>query len=184
MDKYKEKWMLIKQDYIVNQRIILHINNQNERVKFKNVLKVLIHSRGFCYTFWLRLCGVNGILKPFCWLMLHHLSSKHGIQISHKMILGGFYISHGVGVVINGSAQVGRNVSIGQFTTIGSNKGKAATIEDYVSIGPGCCIVEDVHIGHHAVIGAGSVVTHDVPPYAVVAGVPAKIIKMQAPEHI
>lgn len=96
--------------------------------------------------------------------------------------ISAFYISHGVGVVINGSARIGKNCSIGQFTTIGSNKGKAATIEDFVSIGPGCCIVENVHIGHHAIIGAGSVVTHDVPSYAVVAGVPAKIIKMLSPD--
>ena len=95
---------------------------------------------------------------------------------------GGFYISYGVGVVINGSARIGKYCSIGQFTTIGSNKGKAATIEDFVSIGPGCCIVENVHIGHHAIIGADSVVTHDVPSYAVVAGVPAKIIKMLSPD--
>jgi serine acetyltransferase len=126
---------------------------------------------------------VEGVLKPFCWLILHHLSSKYGIQISHRMPLGGgFYISYGVGVVINGSARIGKNCSIGQFTTIGSNKGKAATIEDFVSIGPGCCIVENVHIGHHAIIGADSVVTHDVPSYAVVAGVPAKIIKMLSPD--
>ena len=183
MGAYREMWKLIKQDYIVNQWIVLHINELEGGVKLLNILKVLIHSRGFCYTFWLRLCGVEGVLKPFCWLILHHLSSKYGIQISHRMPLGGgFYISYGVGVVINGSARIGKNCSIGQFTTIGSNKGKAATIEDFVSIGPGCCIVENVHIGHHAIIGADSVVTHDVPSYAVVAGVPAKIIKMLSPD--
>lgn len=120
MGSYREMWKLIKQDYIVNQRIILHINELGGE-KLLNILKVLIHSRGFCYTFWLRLCGVEGVLKPFCWLILHHLSSKYGIQISHRMPLGGgFYISYGVGVVINGSARIGKNCSIGQFTTIGS----------------------------------------------------------------
>ncbi len=39
-------------------------------------------------------------------------------------------------------------------------------------------ILKGVTIGKYAVVGAGSVVTHDVPPYAVVAGNPAKIIKM------
>jgi len=34
-----------------------------------------------------------------------------------------------------------------------------------------------VHIGEHSVIGANAVVTHDIPPYSVVAGIPAKVIK-------
>ena len=68
------------------------------------------------------------------------------------------------------------NFTISQFCTIGSNKGHAATIGDNVYIAPHCCIVEDVKIGDNSTIGAGSVVTHDVPKNAIVAGVPAKII--------
>jgi maltose O-acetyltransferase len=49
-------------------------------------------------------------------------------------------------------------------------------IEDYVFIGPRVIILPEVTIGRGAVIGAGTVVTKDVPPFAIVAGVPAKII--------
>jgi len=38
-------------------------------------------------------------------------------------------------------------------------------------------VLPGVRIGAHAIVGAGAVVTHDVPEYAVVAGVPAKIIR-------
>ena len=51
------------------------------------------------------------------------------------------------------------------------------TIEDDVWIGFGSTILSGVHIGQGAVIAAGSVVTKDVPPYAVVGGIPAKIMK-------
>ena len=49
-------------------------------------------------------------------------------------------------------------------------------IEDYVFIGPRVIVLAGVTIGRGAVIGAGAVVTKDVPPYAIVGGVPAKII--------
>ncbi|GIW63708.1 MAG: hypothetical protein KatS3mg091_510 [Patescibacteria group bacterium] len=49
-------------------------------------------------------------------------------------------------------------------------------IEDYVFIGPRAIILPGVTIGKGAVIGAGAVVTKDIPPFAVAAGVPAKII--------
>lgn len=49
-------------------------------------------------------------------------------------------------------------------------------VEDYVFIGPRAIILPGVTIGIGAVVGAGAVVTKDVPPYAIVGGVPAKII--------
>ena len=100
------------------------------------------------------------------------------MQIPRQTCIGpGLYLGHGLGIVINGSAVIGSNVSIGQFCTIGSSEGKAATIEDNVQIHPGVCVVGDILLGHHSVVGAGAVVTKTVPPYAVVAGVPAKIVK-------
>lgn len=50
------------------------------------------------------------------------------------------------------------------------------TIEDYVFVGPRAIILPGVTIGKGAIVGAGAVVTKDVPPFAVVGGVPAKII--------
>lgn len=50
-------------------------------------------------------------------------------------------------------------------------------VDDDVWIGYGATIMSGVHIGQGAVIAAGAVVTNDVPPYAVVGGLPAAIIK-------
>ena len=50
-------------------------------------------------------------------------------------------------------------------------------IEDKVWIGFDCLILKGVTIGEGAVIGAKSVVTHDVPPYTIVAGNPARVVK-------
>lgn len=51
------------------------------------------------------------------------------------------------------------------------------TIEDDCWLGFGSEILSGVHIGRHAIVAARAVVTHDVPPYSIVAGNPAKVIK-------
>jgi acetyltransferase-like isoleucine patch superfamily enzyme len=50
-------------------------------------------------------------------------------------------------------------------------------IGSYVHVGENSCIMPGVTIGDHSVIGAGSVVTHDIPPYSVAAGNPARVLK-------
>ena len=51
------------------------------------------------------------------------------------------------------------------------------SIEDNVWIGEMVCIMPGVTIGHGSIIGANAVVTHDIPPYSLVAGNPARIIR-------
>lgn len=60
--------------------------------------------------------------------------------------------------------------------TEASSKGNIQ-VDDDVWIGQNAIILSGVHIGQGAVIAAGAVVTKDVPPYAIVGGVPAKVIK-------
>lgn len=58
-------------------------------------------------------------------------------------------------------------------------------IDDDVWLGYGATVLSGVHIGQGAVVAAGAVVTGDVPPYAIVGGVPAKVIKYRfGPELI
>lgn len=56
-------------------------------------------------------------------------------------------------------------------------------IEDDVWIGGHCVIMRGITIGKGAVVGAGSVVTKDVEPYAIVVGVPAKLLKYRPVEE-
>lgn len=136
----------------------------------------------FAYSYWFRVASIRNPFQILGILMHRRLTRKYGIQISRKTSIGyGLYIGHGVGIVINPKTIIGNNVNISQFLTIGSNKGTPAIIGDNVYIGPSVCIVEDVKIGDNSSIGAGSVVTKDVPANATVAGVPAKVLNYDNP---
>ncbi|WP_219929419.1 serine O-acetyltransferase [Sphingobacterium athyrii] len=137
---------------------------------------ILVRNHCFVYTFWWRMAKVRGFLSPIARYKHWRMSKKYGIQIPLAVNIGyGFYIGHGVGVIINPTAIIGNNVNISQFTTIGAH-GKAAEIGDNVYIGPSVCIVNNVKVSSNSSIGAGAVVIKDVPENSTVAGVPAKVL--------
>ncbi len=89
----------------------------------------------------------------------------------------GLFIEHGFATIISAKS-IGEECWINQQVTIGMTSAEdAPVIGDRVRIAAGAIVIGDVHIGNDAVVGAGAVVTKDVPEKAVVAGVPAKIIK-------
>lgn len=91
---------------------------------------------------------------------------------------------HGVGLVVNCQTKIGTKCTLRHSTTIGNKKlpdgsySDCPQIGNNVDIGSNVVIIGSVTIGDNAVIGAGSVVVKDVPPSAVVAGNPAKVIRI------
>jgi carbonic anhydrase/acetyltransferase-like protein (isoleucine patch superfamily) len=73
----------------------------------------------------------------------------------------------------DGNHGVARNVPVNRQPM----ESHPVIVEDEVWIGAGVCVLPGVRIGCGAVIGAGAVVTHDVAPFSVVAGVPSRLLK-------
>ena len=107
-----------------------------------------------------------------------------------------FYSNHNLIILDPAKVIIGNNVFIGPNVGIytayhpkdkiirneGYEQAKKIIIKDNVWIGGSAIVLPDVTIGENSIIGAGSVVTKDVPPNTVVAGNPAKVI--QKLDHI
>jgi acetyltransferase-like isoleucine patch superfamily enzyme len=128
------------------------------------------------------------------------------VYIGHYTILKGYHLGKmiiGSGTWIGqqgffhsaGNLTIGKNVGIGPavkiITSHHMEEGilrpilhspidyKPVVIKDDADIGVGAAILPGVTIGKGAQVGAGAVVTHDVPDYAVAAGVPARVMRMR-----
>jgi acetyltransferase-like isoleucine patch superfamily enzyme len=85
------------------------------------------------------------------------------------------YVGWGPGAKVLGSSHTGIPADRPIITT--ELVIKPIVIGFGADIGMNASILPGVHIGAHAIVGAGAVVTHDVPEYAIVAGVPARVIR-------
>ena len=128
-------------------------------------------------------CGTNVSVDDSVWLYnLNNISIGNNVSINPMTYIQG-----------RGGIKIGNDVSIGHHVTIMSSdhiyddletpikdqgiQVKEVVIENGVWVGAKASILMGVHIGQGAIIAAGAVVTHDVESFAIVGGVPAKLIR-------
>jgi serine O-acetyltransferase len=104
-----------------------------------------------------------------------------GVEIDPGAELGRrVFIDHGMGVVIGETAEIGDDVNMYHGVTLGGNDPRPVkrhpTVEDGATLGAQSTLVGDITIGEDAAVGAGAVVSKDVPSGATVVGNPAERI--------
>lgn len=130
----------------------------------------------------------NGLFKlsrkmrfmNFIFVHMYGCDIPRGITIGENVHFG----HRAMGVVIHPLAKIGNNVCIQHHVLIGEKNGTdVPTIGDNVVINPYCIIIGKVTIGNNSVIGAGSIVTKDVPENSVYYNQIAPVIKNITPEE-
>jgi acetyltransferase-like isoleucine patch superfamily enzyme len=111
-----------------------------------------------------------------------------GIKIGRDSLIGEFNVLRGQGgITIGDRVFTSPFVQLAAVNHVFSDPSRpfveqgitaeGITIGDDVWIGAGAIITDGVHVGRGAVVAAGAVVTRDVPPHTVVAGIPARVVK-------
>jgi len=88
------------------------------------------------------------------------------------------FLDHATGIIIGALSEIGDDVTILQNVTVGrgpDNPARAPRIGRGVYLSSGSSVIGDISIGDFAKIGAGAVVTHDVPAGCTAVGVPARL---------
>lgn len=106
--------------------------------------------------------------------------SSHSFICEGVTIEDNVFVGHGV-TFINDAYPRATN-SQGDLQSEKDWKVQPTLVKKGASIGSGATILSNLVIGENALVGAGSVVTHDVPDNAIVAGNPAKLRRLIAPE--
>lgn len=109
------------------------------------------------------------------WLLCVELPAK-------TQVGSGLRLYHGLALVVNDHAQIGCDCTLRHVTTIGckmlpsGEQGPAPVLGDRVDVGSNVVILGGIRIGNDVVIGAGSVVVHDVPDNVTIVGNPARVL--------
>ena len=125
-------------------------------------------------------------------LISHFSRFVTGVEIHPGARIGRrFFIDHGMGVVIGETTEIGDDVTLYQGVSLAiyhthdvprlRGRKRHPTLGNGVTVGVGAKILGAITVGDCAIIGAGSVVTRDVPPHTTVVGVPGRVVVERDP---
>lgn len=123
----------------------------------------------------------GSIFQHWYRIRLRLLGNKYGITIIPNTVGYGLSIPHIEGGIVLNCRKMGNNCMVGFGVLCGNkdNQENIPTIGDNVKLYTGCKVIGNVTIGNNAEVAPNAVVVKDVPENAIVAGIPAKILKIK-----
>lgn len=167
---------------------------QRGAVSIVGFIKTWLANRVFRAISSMRLCqaiaasaGLIRVLLPCCRMFHRWNCRRAGMDLSWQSdIAPGLAVTHGWGLVVSPGATIGRNctlfhgVTLGRGDRIGPDGSRLSgfpVLEDDVWVGPHAIVVGGIRVGKGCRILGGAFVSTDIPPYALVGGNPARVLK-------
>lgn len=146
------------------------------------LLAVVVYRYGQWVKYRCRIPIIRQICDLYYFLLYNWVRTRLQIDIPRTTAIdAGLRIDHLCGIIINSKANIGKDLWIKPGVIIGATDTGTPYIGDNVEIGVGAKVLGHVRVGNNVIIGAQAVVVKDVPDNAVVAGVPAKVLRYRTP---
>jgi len=146
---------------------------------------VLIYRYGQWVEFRCRLPILRQICDAYYYYLFNWARTRLQIEVPRTSAIdAGFRIDHFGGIIVNCQIIAGKKFTLAPGVVVGQTATGVPRFGDGVRISVGAKVIGGIHVGNNVMIGAQSVVTKDVPDNAVVAGVPARVLRFKTPKPV
>lgn len=146
------------------------------------LLAVLIYRYGQWVEFRCRVPILRQICDAYYYYLFNWSRTRLQIEVPRTTAIdAGFRIDHFGGIIVNAQVIAGKRFTLTPGVIIGQTDSGVPRFGDRVRVSVGAKVIGGIHVGNNVLIGAQAVVNKDVPDNAVVAGVPAKVLRFRPP---
>ena len=144
------------------------------------LLAVVVYRYGQWVQYKCRIPIVKQICELYYYLLFNWVRTRLQIEVPRTASIdGGFRIDHFGGIIINSQFICGSDLTITHGILIGQTDSGVPQLGNGVSLGVGAKIIGGITLGDGVMVGAGSVVTKSFPAHAIIAGVPARLLRFK-----
>lgn len=147
------------------------------------LLAVVVYRYGQWVEFRCRIPGVKLWCNLWYYYWFQWVRTRLQIEVPRTTAIdAGFRIDHFGSIIINCQVSAGKNLTVTHGVLIGQSDSGVPVLADGVAIGTGAKVIGGITLGDNVLVGAGAVVTKSFPDNAIVAGVPARLLRFHTPE--
>jgi len=144
------------------------------------LLAIVVYRYGQWIYFRCRIPVVRQLLDIHYYFLFNWVRTRLGVEVHRTTAIdAGFRIDHFGAIIVNSQTIAGKGLTISTGVVIGNSPSGTPTFGDNVTISVGAKIIGGIYLGNNVFVGAQALVNKSFPDGAIVAGVPAKILKFQ-----